>query len=147
RIAATPAAGCIIGRAPKTRAEGDLTFAKHIVAILQNNCQECHRPGQIGTMALQSYDDVTGCSEMIREVVSEKRMPPWYADPRHGKFANDRRLSDRDRDNLLAWIDKGMARGDDKDLPPPRVFTDKWKIGEPDVVIKMPKEFDVPAQM
>ncbi len=146
-VAATPVEGCIIGRAAKTSAEGDVTFTKHIVPILQNKCQECHRPGQIGPMALQSYDDVTGWSEMIREVVRAKRMPPWHADPRYGKWANDRSLPEKDRQTLLAWIDQGMPRGQDKDLPPPRKFSDsEWKIGKPDVLLYMPKEFDVPAQ-
>jgi peroxiredoxin len=147
RVATTPVAGCLIGRAPKTRADGDITFSKHVVPILQSKCQECHRAGQIGPMALKTYDDVTSWADMIREVVSEKRMPPWYADPAHGKFSNDRSLSAADRETLLAWLDKGMPRGKDSDLPPPREFPDKWKIGEPDVVIHMPNTFDVPAQM
>lgn len=145
-VTATPVAGCLIGRASKTREEGDITFTKHIVPILQNKCQECHRPGQIGPMPLRKYDEVTGWAEMIREVVGEKRMPPWHADPRFGKFANDRSLSESDRKTLLAWIDQGMPRGKDDDLPPRREFPDHWKIGKPDVVIHMPKAFDVPAQ-
>src|SRR5204863_1722016 len=139
RIAATTPAGCIIGRAPKTRADGDLTFAKHIVAILQNNCQECHRPGQIGPMALQSYDDVTAWSEMIREVVSEKRMPPWYADPAHGKFSNDRTLAKEDQDQLLGWIEQGCPKGNDADLPPAKEFAKGWRIGQPDMIFTMPQ--------
>src|SRR5437667_12716098 len=58
--------------------------------IAQKNCQECHRPGQIGPMALLRYDDAHAWAETIREVVQEKRMPPWTADPKHGKFSNDR---------------------------------------------------------
>jgi peroxiredoxin len=146
-VASTPVAGCIIGRAAKTRDDGEITFTKHIVPILQNKCQECHRPGAIGPMALQKYDDVAGWAEMIREVVSERRMPPWHADPRYGKFSNDRSLSDSERKTLLGWLDNGMARGLDNDLPPKREFPDHWKIGKPDVVVYMPKEFDVPAQM
>jgi peroxiredoxin len=145
-VAATPVAGCIIGRVKKNRPEGDVTFTKHIVSILQNNCQECHRPGQIGPMPLETYDEVTGWADMIREVVSDKRMPPWYADPKHGKWANDRSLAEKDRKALLAWIDNGVPRGLDKDLPPPRKFPEgEWKIGKPDVILQMPKEFDVPA--
>jgi peroxiredoxin len=145
-VAATPVAGCLIGRVKKNRPEGDITYTKHIASILQNNCQECHRPGQIGPMALQSYDDVTGWADMIREVVSDRRMPPWYADPKHGKWANDRSLKEKDFKQLLAWIENGMPRGPDADLPPPRKFPDdEWKIGKPDVILHMPKEFDVPA--
>ncbi len=145
-IATTPVAGCLIGRAPRAKAEAGITFSKQVMPILQRHCQECHRPGQIGPMALLTYDDATAWSEMIREVVQEKRMPPWHADPRHGKFRNDRSLSQADRDTLLTWIEQGCAKGDAKDLPPPRAFASGWIIGKPDVVYAMAKSFKVPAQ-
>jgi hypothetical protein len=72
-------------------------------------------------------------------------MPPWLADPRHGTFANDRRLPKPDKEALLAWIEQGCPKGDDKDMPPPRPFTPGWVIGKPDVVLSMPAEFEVPA--
>ncbi len=40
----------------------------------------------------------------------------------------------------------GMARGDDRDLPPPRKFPEGWKIGKPDAIITMPVDYDVPAR-
>jgi hypothetical protein len=82
---------------------------------------------------------------MIREVVADNRMPPWYADPRYGKFANDRRLSKEDKDALLAWVDQGCAEGDGKDLPPPKAWHEGWGIGKPDAVVTMDEEFTVPA--
>jgi thiol-disulfide isomerase/thioredoxin len=142
----TEVAGCFIGRVAKPKENGRITFAKHISRILQKNCQECHRPGQIAPMALLTLDDAVAWSDMIREVVTQERMPPWYADPRYGKFSNDRRLSPEDKETLLDWLDNGMARGDDKDLPPPRRFPEGWSIGEPDMVIQMPKPFLVPAK-
>lgn len=142
----TPVAGCFIGRAAKTRDDGPVTFTRHVSRILQKHCQECHRPGQIGPMALTSYDDAVSWADMIREVVTDRRMPPWYADPNHGKFVNERRLPKDDYETLLAWLDQGMPRGKEEDLPPPREFPEGWKIGKPDVVISMPKEFDVPAE-
>jgi peroxiredoxin len=140
-------AGCYIGRVAKTRVEGTVTFTKHIAPLLQKHCQECHRPGQVGPMSLLHYDDAVSWAAMIREVVADKRMPPWYADPRFGKFTNDRTLPREDRDLLLAWIDQGTPRGDDKDLPRPRQFPEGWQIGTPDLIISMPKEFQVPAEM
>jgi peroxiredoxin len=146
-VPSTPVAGCFIGRAPRVAKQGPITFSKHIAPLLQKHCQECHRPGQIGPMPLLTYDDATSWADTIREVVREERMPPWYADPRHGKFANDRRLLAEERKTLLAWLDQGMPRGADKDLPPPKKFAEGWRIGIPDVVIPMPREFDVPAEM
>src|SRR5262249_39403547 len=113
--------------------------------ILQKNCQECHRPGQIGPMPLLTYEDAAAWSAMIREVVEERRMPPWYADPQHGTFSNDRRLSDDERTALLTWIDQNCPRGGPKDLPPERTFAEGWRIGQPDIVFSMPEEFEVPA--
>jgi thiol-disulfide isomerase/thioredoxin len=142
----TAVAGCLIGRAPTPRTEGAITYTRQVSRILQKNCQECHRPGQIGPMALLDYDDAVSWAGSIREVVAEGRMPPWYADPRHGKWLNDRRLTKEDRETLLAWIDGGTPRGDDRDLPTPRTFSSDWVIGKPDVIYQMPKAYEVPAE-
>jgi mono/diheme cytochrome c family protein len=142
----TTVAGCLISRELRARAEGTVTYTKHVARILQNNCQECHRPGQIGPFALLTYDDANAWSETIREVVQEGRMPPWFADPNHSKFANDRRLAQDERETLLAWIEQGCPKGDDKDLPPAKQFVDGWTIGKPDLVFTMNEEFEVPAE-
>jgi peroxiredoxin len=141
----TEAPGCLIARARKSRTEGEVTYAKQVSRILQKNCQECHRPGEIGPFSLLSYKDAKAWADTIHEVVVEQRMPPWYADPRHGKFSNDRRLSQEETDTLLAWVEQGCPKGDDKDLPPPVKFPEGWKIGKPDAVFQMPEEFKVPA--
>ena len=143
--ARTPVAGCLIGRAKKAGTAGAITFTKDIAPILQRNCQECHRPGQIGPMPLLTYRDAAAWADTIREVVQEQRMPPWFADPRYGRWSNDRRLSQADRDTLLAWVDQGAPKGDGKDLPPPRQFVEGWRIDKPDVIISMPREYAVPA--
>jgi peroxiredoxin len=142
-----PVAGCHIGRGAKpAKVESDITYTKHVSRIIQNRCQECHRPGQIGPMALLTYDDVSNWSEMIREVVSDKRMPPWYADEKHhGQFRNERALSKDEYDTVLKWIDAGCPKGNDSDMPRPREFADTWYIGKPDAVIQMPQEFTIPA--
>ena len=141
----TEASGCLIERSRKPAATAEVTYAKHVAPVLQKRCQECHRPGEIGPFSLLTYEDAQKRTSRIREAVLEERMPPWHADPRYGKFANDRRLSQEERDTLLAWIDKGRLKGDDKDLPPPLKFVKGWKIGEPDKVFTMAREFKVPA--
>jgi peroxiredoxin len=144
--ASTPVAGCLIGRAPRSKGAATVTYTKHVARILQKNCQECHRPGQIGPMSLLTYDEASVWADTIREVVEERRMPPWYADPRHGKFLNDRSLPEADRKTLLAWIEQGCAYGDEKDMPPPRAFVQGWTIGKPEVVIEMPEAYEVAAK-
>src|SRR5207253_3697570 len=123
-----------------------VTYGKEVSRILQKNCQGCHRPGQIGPMALLTYEDAVAWSETIGDVVRERRMPPWHADPGHGHFRNDRSLPAEERETLLTWVRQGCPEGDRKDLPPPREFASDWAIGKPDVVFSMPREFKVPAQ-
>lgn len=143
----TTAAGCLIARVVTPRKEGTVTYAKDVSRVLQKHCQECHRPGQIGPMSLLTYDDAVAWSDTIREVVQQRRMPPWHADPRFGAFANDRRLPDEDTKAILAWIDIGMPAGKDGDLPPSRSFPEGWQIGKPDLLLRMPQPYDVPARM
>jgi peroxiredoxin len=145
--AQAPVAGCLIARAAPFKADGPVTYSNQVARIVQKNCQECHRPGQIGPMPLLTYEDASAWSGTIYEVVNERRMPPWHADPRHGRFANDRSLSPEDRDTLLRWIDLGCPKGDPKELPAPREFAEGWRIGRPDVVFAMPQEFDVPESV
>lgn len=142
----TAAAGCAIARTIKPKTDGAVTYTKHVAPILQKSCQECHRPGQVGPMALLTYEDARGWAETLAEVVQERRMPPWHADPKIGHFANDRSLSKEDRDTLLTWIKQDCPQGDPRDLPSPRRFPEGWSIGKPDVVLSMPKEFNVPAK-
>ena len=66
-------------------------------------------------------------------------------DPR-GTFSNDRRLTDQEKDTLIAWVDQGAKQGDPKDLPPVPKFTEGWEIGTPDVVLSMQKPYEVPAK-
>ena len=36
---------------------GGVTFNKHVLPILQKNCQTCHRPGEIAPMSFLTYQD------------------------------------------------------------------------------------------
>ena len=141
----TEASGCAIERSGKPAGAREVTYARDVAPLIQNRCQECHRPGEIGPFPLLSYEDAKKRSRRIREAVLEERMPPWHAEPRYGQFVNDRRLSHDERETILAWIDQGAPKGSDADLPPPKAFTKGWKIGEPDQVFTMGEEFKVPA--
>lgn len=137
--------GCPVERAPAVEPRKDTTYNKDVAAILQRRCQACHRPGQVGPFSLLSYDDAASHAAALREAVVERRMPPWHADSRFGQFSNDRSLSQAEIDALVGWVDAGMPRGNDAAAPPPAVWPDGWRIGTPDVVLQMEKEFAVPA--
>jgi hypothetical protein len=97
-------------------------------------------------MPLQNYEETVAWSDTIREVVEQRRMPPWLADAHFGSFSNDRSLSAEERSTLLAWVKGGCPKGDDKDLPGDKEFPDDWMIGKPDAVYAMQKSFHVPAK-
>jgi peroxiredoxin/mono/diheme cytochrome c family protein len=143
----TVAVGCQIGRMPTTEPTGEVTYSKHIAPIFQASCAECHREGEIAPFPLLSYDDALGWEETILEVIADNRMPPWLANPKHGEFKNDARLSDEEKELIRTWVKNGSPEGDKADLPEPRQFAEGWRHREPDQVIRMnDKPFDVPAE-
>jgi hypothetical protein len=121
------------------------TFHKDILPILQANCQSCHRPGEIAPMPLLTYEQARPWARAIKTATLSRQMPPWFADPGYGHFANERRLGAREVEAIAAWVDAGAPRGDDRDAPPPLTFNDGWNI-TPDIVVEMPKPFELPAQ-
>ena len=123
-----------------------LTYSKDIAPILNKNCAGCHRPGEIAPMSFLNYKEVRPWAKSIREKVAQRQMPPWFADPQHGTFSNDPRLTQKDIETVVAWVDGGAAEGNPKDLPTPPTFVQGWTIGKPDIVFSMPEEFNVPAE-
>lgn len=144
----TESVGCIIGRQREAKADAKVTYSNQIARILQNNCEQCHRDGDIAPFALTEYDEVAGWAEMIEEVVKDERMPPWHADPAHGDFVNDRRMSKEDKQTIYDWVAAGAPEGDPNDLPEPREYLADWMLPtEPDAVIfAHEKPHSVPAE-
>jgi len=87
-------------------------------------------------------------AEKIREVVTDRRMPPWHGllNPEFGTLRNDKRLSNEEIETLVSWIDAGAPEGNRADAPPPLRWPDQaaWEIGKPDFVYRMPQPFRVP---
>ncbi len=141
----TKADGCLLDRAAETPKIAGVTYAKEVAPILQKRCQACHRPGQIGPFSLVTHADAVERSSMLKEVITQRRMPPWHADARYGKFSNDRHMSQQEIDTVVSWIDAGMPQGDAGELPKPTEWHEGWNIGKPDMVFSMSEEFEVPA--
>jgi mono/diheme cytochrome c family protein len=141
----TESDGCLLDRPVPPPARTGVTYSKQVARILQARCQSCHRPEQAAPFSLLTYDDAIRHGRMMKEVTTQRRMPPWHADPRYGHFSNSRRLSEEEIDTLAAWVDAGMPRGDDKDLPTPVEWPEGWLHGKPDRVFEMPEEYSVPA--
>ncbi len=137
--------GCLITRKSKLKPAGEVTYTKDVAKIINNRCVECHHTGTAAPFELDSYEQAKNWSEMIKEVVQQRRMPPWEADPRFGKFKNDLRMNQDEIDTLVAWIDDGAPYGEAKELPKLKKFVDGWTIDKPDVVFQMPTEYTVQA--
>ena len=120
-------------------------FYPEVQQILENRCQQCHRPGEIAPMSFLTYADTRPWAKAIREAVLTHKMPPWFADPRFGQFVNDPTLSQQEIDSVVKWVDGGASEGNPKDGPPPRHWPQGWNIGPPDAVFEMPQAFVVPA--
>jgi hypothetical protein len=122
------------------------TFNKDVAPIFYKNCIDCHRPGEIAPMSLVTYKEVRPWARSIREKVVSREMPPWHADPNHGQWSNDRRLSQKEVDTITAWVEGGAKEGLAKDLPKQPKLSSGWQIGEPEAIFHMPTEFTVPAE-
>ena len=154
--AVTEVHGCAITYdGPKPQ---DISYARDVAPILQNKCVGCHSAGNIGPFAMSSYAKVKGWSAMIDEVVLDRRMPPWHADPHFGKFANDRSLTAAESQTLTQWIMAGCPRGEGEDpleggpaggrsATPASIASlasNTWVLGKPDFLVRIPRQ-DIPA--
>jgi len=137
------------GQAQSTTSN-QVTFTKDIAPILQRACQNCHRAGSIGPMALLTYNDVRPWAKAIKQQVVQRNMPPWFIDRAVGiqKFKNDGSLTDQEIATISLWVDAGAPMGNPADMPKPRIFddSDRWHIGKPDVVVTLNKDVIVKAK-
>ena len=124
-------------------ASGETSY-RDIHPILQQHCQECHRAGDIGPMPLGSYAQVRPWAKAIKEAVLSKKMPPWFADPHYGKFANDLSLNPKEIAALVAWADNGAPEG--AKLPETvATWPSGWRMSKPDVVFELPHPVAIPS--
>ena len=132
-------AGCLVAAGPAAAAADDATvFSTDVAPILMRHCVGCHRPGEIAPMSLLTYREARPWARSIQRVVSSGRMPPWFANPEHGVWANDARLSPEEIETIVAWVEDGARPGDPALMPEPPRFRDGWQLGEPDYVIELP---------
>lgn len=126
-------------------ATGKVTYTRDIAPLLQTHCMNCHREGEVAPFPLTSYRDAAKRAGQLVEVTKARTMPPWKPEPGFGHLKGARRLTDRDLELMVCWADAGAPEGDMANLPPPPKFTEGWLLGEPDLVIKVPEPFELPA--
>ena len=137
----TAVVGCFIGRVHSPDASAKVTYSNQVSRILNNRCVACHRTGEIAPFAMTNYDEVSGWADTIAEVVRNRRMPPWFADPKYGHFKNDCSLPDDEKEILYQWAAAGAPQGDARELPEPPKFTEGWQLPkDPDQIFYMSKK-------
>ncbi len=141
----TPTIGCFFEAWNANPGVQKVTFTRDIAPILNANCVQCHRTGEIGPFPLTSFEDAAKHAKQMARVTDDRLMPPWKAEPGFGHFMDERRLSEREVALLSAWSKTGTPQGDPADLPAPVVFSSAWTLGEPDAVLEPAKPFTVPA--
>jgi hypothetical protein len=98
-----------------------IRFNKEIVRIFQDHCLACHQPGSNTKIFLHNYAVARPWARAIKEEVLERRMPPSQVVKGFGQFEDDYGLTQHEVDQIVAWVDGGTPKGDDKDLPPDQV--------------------------
>jgi hypothetical protein len=121
------------------------TFYRDVLPILQGHCQSCHRPDGIAPMPLVTYSETRPWAAAIQKATQSRAMPPWFADPHYGHFANDPSLTSQQIATIAGWASNQAPAGDTHDTPPQRHWAEGWSIPQPELVVKMPASVALPA--
>ena len=135
-----------IGAFQKSTPNREPTFYKDVLPIFEDHCQSCHRPREVAPMPLVTYEQTKPWALAIAHAVETRMMPPWFADPTYGHFANDPSLTEQQITTICAWAAAGAPAGDAGDAPPRKRWREGWNIAQPDLVVKMPNPVLIPAQ-
>jgi peroxiredoxin len=139
---ATLAVGCAITREKTAKTAGAVTYYRDVAPILQERCQGCHRPGEVGPFSLTNYEQAVNWSSDIKDFTQNHKMPPWK--PTEGlTMHGERKLTEKEIMTLAAWVDGGTPEGDRKDAPAPKKFPEGWQLGKPDLVLTPSADFQI----
>jgi hypothetical protein len=117
-----------------------------VAPILFGHCVECHRPGAVGPFSLLAYPDAAKRARFLAKTVRGRVMPPWTPDGPVGAFVDERRLSHEEIATIIRWSEAGAPAGDLSAAPkPPAAPPGGWRLGTPDLVVRMRQPFTVPA--
>jgi mono/diheme cytochrome c family protein len=127
-------------------AEDTPSYNKNVGQLLFDNCASCHRPNQVAPMSLLTYAESRPWARAIKAKVESREMPPWFADPRFGKFSNDSSLSEEAIAMVVAWVDAGAPEGDGTAPEPPQFSDSGWSHPSglpPDFIYEFPNEWHI----
>lgn len=123
------------------------TFAADVAPLLHAHCVTCHQPDRAAPFALLSYDEAKSRAKEIRAAVSARQMPPWSAaaSSTFPQLLHDRRLTTRQIDTIVSWVDAGTPSGDLSRMPPLPNLPASWPLGLPDLTLTFPRAMSLPA--
>lgn len=121
-----------------------VTFSQDIAPLVYAHCAACHHVGGQGPFPLITYEDVARHATQIAEVTRRRYMPPWPPQSGFGEFAGDRSLNAAQIRLFADWAAQGKPAGNLTALPPAPNFSSGWQLGEPDLVLPMPRAFQIP---
>ena len=137
--------GCLINFPDRSNDKTEISYSEDVAPTLLENCGGCHATGGIAPWAMVNYEIVKSFAPTIRQVLREKRMPPWHADPHVGEWKNNRDITPQERQLIVRWIDAGTPRGKGPDpLADREDVIEDWPLGPPDYIIEFP-EYEVQA--
>jgi mono/diheme cytochrome c family protein len=121
------------------------TYNDDVFPIFRNRCASCHVPGGVAPMSLMTYDDAFPWAESIRAELVAAHMPPWNADEGYGELKRAHTLTPKELDVILTWATGGNPRGSLDQVLPKVELKNEWKLGAPDLVLKLPEAFTLAA--
>jgi hypothetical protein len=130
-----------------------ITYERDVEPILRSRCSGCHRPREAGPFPLLTYRDAAKRASFLRDIVVERRMPPWKPKSGFGDFLDEMRLTRHEIGVLSTWADRGApegARSESRSLHEgeSREATTSaegdLRLGEPDLILKLDGSFPIP---
>lgn len=145
-VPCTTPVGCPLEAPAESKPTGEITYHRDIAPILQSRCVECHREGESAPFPLLTYEDASRHARQMVNVTHSQFMPPWHPAPGFGEFRDERSLSDHEIDLIARWEKGGKPEGNPQDAPPAPEFTPGWRLGKPDLILRMDQPFTLPAE-
>jgi hypothetical protein len=136
--------GCIAGDATGQTP----TFVTDVAPIIHAKCTPCHRPNEAAPFSLITYEDVSKRASFIRKVIGSGYMPPWRADNHYVEYSNNRSLTDKEKQTIIAWIDANTPKGSGEVKSIASLSSVRTRSAyhrSPDTSILMPQPFILPG--
>jgi hypothetical protein len=113
-----------------------VTYHKDIRPVMERKCVTCHTDGGITPFVLDSWEAVSGLTDLIAASVDKREMPPWGMDEDCRAVVGSIDLTASERDLFARWYEAGSAEGDLEDYvaPTPPIPFDP---GPPDISLTL----------